>query len=245
MNFVHSVKEPITHSTEVDYAASSVIGLKYKDGIIIASDTNLSYGSMIRFRKINDRIQQITPRTLIGFSGEYSDFQESLRELNEMILSDTLHGRPYLGPKELTHYLSSVHYSKRNDMDPYLNSIIIGGYDWNGELILSSIDSFGTLLKGNYFTTSYSSYFSHAILREEYPEDPSTLTKEKAMDIIKKCFEVLFYRQKTAGDIILFKNLIQKGDNQFACEEETIKLNTKWEFDGYKNFSNEQYYLTC
>lgn len=244
MNFVHNHKEPITHTTEAIYVGTSVIGLKYKDGIIMASDLNLGYGSMIRFKKINDRIQQITPRTLIAYSGEYSDFQESIRELNELILDDTLQGRPYLGPKELTNYLASVHYDKRNNMDPYLNRVIVGGYDWNGELRLSSVDPFGTLLTGNYFTTSYSSYFAHAILREEYPEDPNTLTKEKAIDIIKKSFAVLFYRQLTAGDEILIKTLENKGNENFVCEEQTIKLTTNWEYDGFKKHANEKVYLS-
>ena len=244
MNFVHIEKSPITHTTDPIYVGSSIIGMKYKDGIMIASDLNLSYGTMIRFRKINDRVQQITPRTIIGFSGEYSDFQESLRELNELILEDNLQGRPYLGPKELTNYLATVHYDKRNEMDPYLNSVIIGGYDWNGEMRLNSIDQFGTLLSGNYFTTSYSSYFSHAILREEYPQDPNELTKEKAIDIIKKCFSVLFYRQKTAGDEILIKCLEKKGNEQFQCDEQIVKLVTNWDFDEMKNYANEKYYLS-
>lgn len=234
MNFVHLNKQPITQTLEPEYTVSSVIGMKYKDGVIIASDTLLLHGSTRKYMNVDDRIQELTPRTIIGFSGEYSDFQESFRELNELVLEDSLQGPSYLGPKELTHYLSSVHYYKRNQMDPYLNNVIIGGFDWDGELMLMNVDSFGTLLNANYFTTSYSHYFCNAIFASDYPEDYTTLTKEKAIEILKKCFEVLFYRQKTAGDTIVFKTLEKKGAD-IVCEGGKFKIESKWDYEGFKH----------
>ena len=86
MNFAMSKqnKEPITHTTTPIYVGSSVIGMKYKDGIIIASDTRLNYGGMCKMMSVEDRVQQLTPRTVMGYSGEYSDLQETTRMLKEM-----------------------------------------------------------------------------------------------------------------------------------------------------------------
>ena len=53
---------------------TSVVGIKYKDGIMLAADTLSSYGSMARFRDTN-RLLQVGDNTVIGASGEVSDFQ--------------------------------------------------------------------------------------------------------------------------------------------------------------------------
>ena len=179
MNFAMSQKEPITHTTSPIYVGSSVIGMKYNNGVIIATDTRLNYGSMCKEVDIQDRIQQLTPRTIIGYSGEYSDLQETSRQLHALTLSDTLEGNPCFGPVELSNYLASLHYYKRNKMNPYLNSVVIGGVDWNGDLVLMNIDPFGTLLQANYFTTSMAHYFCNAIIKPNYPKDLNEMTKEK------------------------------------------------------------------
>ena len=44
MNFAMSQKEPITHTTSPIYVGSSVIGMRYNNGVIIATDTRLNYG---------------------------------------------------------------------------------------------------------------------------------------------------------------------------------------------------------
>ena len=63
---------------------TSVIGIKYKDGIMIAADTLASYGSMARFRDTN-RLLQVGQNTVIGASGEISDFQHVEHMFGELM----------------------------------------------------------------------------------------------------------------------------------------------------------------
>ena len=246
MNF--ALKEnsnPITHSDSVVYSGSSVIGLKYNKGVIIACDTLMHYGSSLSLSQSTERIKVLNERTLIGYSGEYSDMQETSRILNELILEDALetNKRGDMGPVELGHYLSSIHYRKRNKLDPYLNSAIVGGIDFNGDIVLMQVDPFGTFLTGNYFTTAFANYFACSLLRNEYPKNHNELTKEQAINLLKKCFEVLFYRDSKAGDVIQF-TFLENDNNMLKTETNIVKLNTKWE---YKQFmqGNEKNYLVA
>ncbi|XP_076926626.1 proteasome subunit beta type-4-like [Bidens hawaiensis] len=66
---------------------TSVIGIKYKDGILMAADMGGSYGSTIRYKSV-ERLKQVGKHSLIGASGEISDFQEILCYLDEETLSD-------------------------------------------------------------------------------------------------------------------------------------------------------------
>ena len=246
MNFAMSKdnKEPITHTTQPIYVGSSVIGMKYKNGVIIAADTRLNYGSMCKLVNIEDRIQQLTPRTLIGYSGEDSDLQETSRQLHALALSDTLEGSPCFGPVEIANYLASLHYYKRNKMNPYLNSVVTGGVNWNGEMVLMNIDPFGTLLEANYFTTSMAHYFCNSLIKPQYPKDPNEMTKEKAMHLLNQCFEVLFYRHTMAGNEIKYATIEKDGDD-IKYGEGKFTVESKWNYDQFKNQANEAHYLTC
>nr|GEW71379.1 proteasome subunit beta type-4-like [Tanacetum cinerariifolium] len=80
---------------------TSVIGIKYKDGILMAADMGGSYGSTIRYKSI-ERLRQVGKHTLLGASGEISDYQEILKYLDELILHDNMwDDGNSLGPKEI------------------------------------------------------------------------------------------------------------------------------------------------
>ena len=247
MNFVlNQESNPITNSQSVIYSGSSVIGLKYDKGVIISSDTLMHYGSSLSLTQSTERLKLLNNRTIIGYSGEYSDMQETSRLLDELILEDQLetNDNGFLGPIELGHYLSRLHYHQRNRLDPYLNSAIVGGIDFNGEAVLMQIDPFGTFLNGNYFTTAFANYFACSLLRNEYPKNPKELTKEKAKQLILKCFEVLFYRDSKAGDTIQYICLEKDENEQLAMERQVVKLKTKWEHKQFMQ-GNEKNYLVA
>ncbi|KAG8050545.1 hypothetical protein GUJ93_ZPchr0009g2228 [Zizania palustris] len=122
---------------------TSVIALKYKDGVIMACDTGASYGSTLHYKSV-ERIKAVGQHSLIGASGEFSDFQEILRYLDELTLSDHMwDDGNSLGPKEVHSYLTRVMYNRRNKFDPLWNSLVLGGVkkgpkgeekvSWHGE----------------------------------------------------------------------------------------------------------------
>lgn len=62
----------------------SVIAIRYKDGIMMAADTQLCYGNQQKFKDIQRLFPVHQSRTLLGFSGEYSDVQHILKLITEM-----------------------------------------------------------------------------------------------------------------------------------------------------------------
>ncbi|KAJ6803458.1 proteasome subunit beta type-4 [Iris pallida] len=52
---------------------TSVIGMKYNDGVIMAADTGGSYGSTIQYKGV-ERIKTIGKHSLLRASGQISDF---------------------------------------------------------------------------------------------------------------------------------------------------------------------------
>ena len=72
--------DPLTHTKRPIVTGTSVLGIQYKDGVMLAADTLGSYGSLARFKDLR-RIRKVGARTLVGASGEYSDFQHILQML--------------------------------------------------------------------------------------------------------------------------------------------------------------------
>ena len=76
MNFAMNKKEdfsPIKQTLDPIYVGSSVIGIKFDKGIIIACDVRLNYGHLCKHMDVEGRLLRLTERTIFGYSGEYSD----------------------------------------------------------------------------------------------------------------------------------------------------------------------------
>merc|ERR1740139_745388 len=66
---------------------TSVLGIVYKDGVMLAADTLCSYGSMAKYKDAR-RLVPVNFNTLLGGSGEYSDFQAIIDLLKKNALED-------------------------------------------------------------------------------------------------------------------------------------------------------------
>ena len=86
---------------------TSVIGVKYHDGIMFCADTQASYGSSRKFKDFC-RIARINDKTAIACTGELSDFQAIVEDFNERDLSDSIQedGIRFHSAKDYATYLS-------------------------------------------------------------------------------------------------------------------------------------------
>jgi 20S proteasome subunit beta 7 len=75
---------PHKATTSPIVTGSSVLALRYRDGVMMAADTLGSYGSMAKFTDLT-RLRSVGRSTLIGASGEYSDFQYIMDLLEELV----------------------------------------------------------------------------------------------------------------------------------------------------------------
>ena len=81
---------------------------------MLAADTLASYGSLARYKDVR-RLQKVGDNTLIGASGELSDFQTIMEMLDGMSQSDINQDDGYTrNPSEIYNYLRAVMYNRRN-----------------------------------------------------------------------------------------------------------------------------------
>lgn len=176
---------------------TSVLGLVFNGGVILAADTAGFYGSMMRFSDC-PRIMQINKHTILGAGNDYADFQYLSDIIKQKILDDDLHNDGFvLKPKSLHSWLTRVLYNRRSQFDPLWINAFVGGMQ-NGEPFLGTVDKLGTAYEDKILSFGFGTHISVPFLRKVREENPN-LSKDEAIAAIKTCMEMLYVRDTRAG----------------------------------------------
>lgn len=127
---------------------TTTVGIKVKDGVILAADTQASLDHMVETLNIR-KIIPITDRIAITTAGSVGDVQMIARILEaEARYYYFAWGRP-MTTKAMANLLSNI--LNENKWFPYLVQIIIGGYV--DEPTIANLDPYGGLIFDNYTAT--------------------------------------------------------------------------------------------
>uniref|UniRef100_A0A6S8AP70 Proteasome subunit beta n=1 Tax=Aureoumbra lagunensis TaxID=44058 RepID=A0A6S8AP70_9STRA len=211
---------PIHHTQRPIVTGTSVLGLKYKDGIMMAADTLASYGSLAMFKEVT-RIAPAGTNTLVGGSGEMSDFHHILRLLEELgrenLNADDGFEHP---PAEIYRYLRTVMYNRRSKLNPLWNQLVVGGHK-DGESFLGVVDLRGTAYTDDVVATGYGAHLAMPVMRNKWRPG---LEEGEARNLLEDCLRVLFYRDCRALDTII----LSKATDQGTLVSPPYKLTTDW-----------------
>ncbi|KAH3679445.1 hypothetical protein WICMUC_000990 [Wickerhamomyces mucosus] len=181
---------------------TSVIAIKFKDGIVIAADNLGSYGSLARFTDV-ERLFPVGDHAVVGISGDISDLQYVSRLLEDLEIENNYDydGHSLRAP-HIHEYLQKVFYHRRSKMDPLWNSTIVGGLDDSGKPFLKYVDLLGVQYSAPTLATGFGAYLALPILRKVVFEekDVEKIDEETARNAIKECMKVLFYRDARSLD---------------------------------------------
>ena len=159
-------EDPRAHTLVPVNIGTSVFGIKYRDGVLLAADTAVSYGSMKKSKK-SCRMAELSKEAAIACSGEMADFQELQKLLKEKREGDEIEadGAHFLKPRDYFNYLSRVQYQRRMKMDPIWNGSIVGGVRQdNGEAFLGMVDLYGTKIEGNFLITGLGAHYCQVLM---------------------------------------------------------------------------------
>ena len=185
-----------THTTQPIVVGASTVAVKYADGVLMCTDTLASYGSLARYKQI-PRMAAIGSNTLIGASGEYSDFQEIVRTLRAKEVEDFIeHDKVKMDASHYASLLASMMYTKRNKMNPLYNAVLIAGFV-GGASYLATVDLYGTYVCGDFLETGFASHMGKPILESEWRPG---MSEAEAKELIEKVMRVLWYRDARASD---------------------------------------------
>jgi len=216
---------------------TSVLGIRYADGVMLAADTLCSYGTMAKYKDAR-RLIQVNSKTLIGGGGEFSDFQAITQllkrnALEDQCTADSLYEEDLAeeNAREVWNYLRAVMYQRRNKMNPLWNDLIVAGFTTkkNKEGVeeaapfLGYVDKIGTTYEDTHIATGFGAYLALPIMREKYRED---LEEGEARALLEDCMRVLFYRDCRASNRIQIAK-VTRADGVMISDP--YELETSWE----------------
>jgi len=218
---------PVQHTQRPIVTGTSVLGVKYRDGVMIAADTLASYGSLAMFKDV-ERIHKVSDTTLIGAGGEYSDFQKLQQLLDSLTGDDRNYDDGYShSPSEIFHYLRAVMYQRRNKFNPLWNNVLVAGFK-DEKPFLGSVDLIGTAYQDDFLATGFGSYLAIPIMRNKWKPD---LDEGEARALLEECLRVLFYRDCRA----LNKIRIAKATKEGTFISDPYTLETNWESASFQD----------
>lgn len=211
---------------------TSVVALKFKDGIMMAADNMGSYGSLMRFRDV-ERLIRVGKETIVGISGDISDMQQIEKILEELETNEEIYDNDEghnLRAPHVHAYLSKVMYNRRSQMNPYWNAMVVGGYDDERNPFLRYVDLQGVTFGSSSISTGFGSYLATPLLRKLIPNDPEyvNITVEQARKAIADCMRVLFYRDARSLD--LYSLVTIKKDEGLKFEKNVRCEGQSWSF---------------
>eukprot|EP00759_Apiculatamorpha_spiralis_P051121 PhF_6_TR5119/c0_g1_i1/m.7254/K02736/PSMB4; 20S proteasome subunit beta 7 len=211
-------------------SGGSVIAVKYNGGVVMASDTLLSYGSLAKVPNV-PRSVIIGKRTAVCANGDYADFQNIVDSL-EGVYRDLQLDRDgdQLGPTQVFTYLQRVLYQKRSDMEPALCTFVVVG--WNkgaNQPFLGVIDDIGTHWTADYAGTVFGQHMAVPLLRAQVEEKGLPKTRDDAIVLLEQCMRVLFYRECRTINRIQVVDASPAG----VVISDPYVLDTNWEYEGF------------
>ena len=224
---------------------ASVLGIKYKGGVMLAADTLCSYGSLAKYKNAQ-RLVNVNKKTLIGASGEYSDLQS----ISDLLKSNTLEDRCTSDSlyeednneecaKEVWSYLRAVMYQRRNKMNPLWNDVVVAGFKQNTDgstsdtPFLGVVDKIGTAYEDDILATGFGGYIALPLMREKYRAD---MEEGEARALLEDCLRILFYRDCRASNRVQIAKVTQEGG---VLVSDPYELDTYWDFKGFKDPKGE------
>lgn len=220
---VEEAAGPRQHTKYPYVTGTSVIALKYKDGVMVAADTLGAYGSTKRYKSM-ERIVRVNDRVVLAAGGEVSDFQYIQRLLDEMTTDDycTDDGIS-LQPAEVYAYLTRVMYNRRSKFDPLWNSLVVGGVGADGAPFLGMVGMQGTHYVDSHVTTGFANALARPLLRERQSD---TMSEEEAVALIHDALRVCYYRDKQSINKFTLSKVTKAG----VTVSQPFALDMRWDY---------------
>jgi len=214
------------HTLSPIVTGSTVIGIKYDGGVLVAADTLASYGSQARYKDFV-RMRPVGNFSILGASGEMSDFQHLGKMLNELDEEDWLHqDKCMMGPKQYASYIGRVMYNKRSKGNPLYNQFVVAGKKNDEAPLLAFVDHQGTYFEEDVLATGFGAHLAIPLLRLEWSPN---MTKAQATELVLKCLKVCFYRDCQA----YCKYTIGCCDGTSVQISDQLEIEHFWEHDAW------------
>ncbi|HIE14158.1 TPA: archaeal proteasome endopeptidase complex subunit beta [Candidatus Bathyarchaeota archaeon] len=185
------------------FKGTTTIGVVCRDGVILASDTRVTMGSLVVHKK-GKKIYKIDDHLAMTIAGNVADAQWSVEVLKANANLYRIQRKRPIPVSSAGRLVANMLFSTR--LAPLLTRILLGGIDDTGPHVFS-LDPFGSLTEERCVATGSGSPIAYGILEDKYRED---MTIEEALPMVVQSIRSAMKRDVASGDsfdvVVIDKN---------------------------------------
>ena len=187
---------------------TTTIGLKLKDGVILASDQRATMSNLIAHSHVQ-KVYRLSDNIGMTIAGVVGDAQLMVRYMqSEISIYSMKKGAPMSVTAASTLIASVIRQG-------FYLGLIVGGYDSTGGHVFS-IDGAGGYIEDNYCSVGSGSVFALGALEASYKEG---MTKEEGIDVAITALNSARRRDNCTGDGMLVSYIGPDGYEEIPVEE--------------------------
>ncbi len=213
-----NLREPILRT------GTTILGIVCKDGIVMASDRQITAGGSIVVGKKYPKTIQVNDYLLVSCTGMVSDAQKIVKILPAELKLKQLRSRSRPTVKQAANLLSTILYSeiRQPSMIPMQVGVLIGGFNEDGTTELYSIEPSGSVIKIEDYDANFSSGMPYALglLERQYKKDMSI---KEGVELAKEALKASIQRDTGSGHgidvFVITPNKIKKEVSQEIVPE--------------------------
>jgi proteasome beta subunit len=184
---------------------ATVVGLKSRDGVVMATDRRLSYGNIVLSRAAK-KIFVVDERAAVAFAGLYGDVSGLVRFLQADISAYKLIANAPVTIRSIARRLSVLMYSYK--WFPFFVETLVGGVESDGTPRLYVLDPLGSVLEEDYTAVGSGATIAFGFLENNYS---SNVTVEEAEKIALSAVRTAIGRDIGSGDGIDIVTITRNG----------------------------------
>jgi proteasome beta subunit len=184
---------------------ATVVGLKSRDGVVMATDRRLSYGNIVLSRAAK-KIFVVDERAAVAFAGLYGDVSGLVRFLQADIGAYKLIANAPVTIRSIARRLSVLMYSYK--WFPFFVETLVGGVESDGTPRLYVLDPLGSILEEDYTAVGSGATIAFGFLENNYS---SNVTVEEAEKIALSAVRTAIGRDIGSGDGIDIVTITRNG----------------------------------
>ena len=185
---------------------TTIVGIKTKDGVVLASDKRASKGFFIG-SKIVQKISKIDDTLAIAIAGQLSDAEHLIKVATaERKLIELRRGFP-LTVKESSRLIANLAYSGLKNYQPYFVELLVAGVDAKGAHV-NVADMSGAITTEDFAASGSGAPVAYGVLESLYNRE---MTNDEAKEVAKKAILAAMERDPGSGngvDVLVIPNLL-------------------------------------
>ncbi len=185
---------------------ATVVGMTFKDGIMLGAEKRISYGNYLVSRS-GKKVFRISDNVGAACAGMVADMQILVREMQSLVKIREFELRRPIPPNSVAKLMSVLLFERR--FFPLITQVIIGGVDDKPSIYV--LDPLGSVIPDEYSCVGSGTEIAIGVIEAGYSRD---MGENSAKELLAKSIRSAVKRDTASGDGVDILTITKQGSKE-------------------------------